>query len=137
MGRLTEQVLSDSHSHRIIDGTLEWIASDYLLSWCEIDTILISQTKQTLTFKVSQKVLKVPFDWCYFSSLMQQYMVSSSLCYFSLIPCLVQSQSDAHTLIPRHCSTLWWHHEWGIPGDQLLMKEMSIYKRRIDVNESF
>ena len=32
MGGLTEQGLNNSHSHRIVDGTLEWIASDYLLS---------------------------------------------------------------------------------------------------------
>ena len=135
MGRLTAQVLSDSHSHRLIDGSLAWIASDYLLSWCEIDTILISQTKQTFSFKVCQKVVRL--FWKLLLIDVTSVVFYNALIY-DIVPGLSQYlvQINAHTLIPRYCSTLWWHHEWGIPGDKLLMKEMSIYKRWIDVNES-
>ena len=100
MGRLTAQVLSDSHSHRLIDGSLAWIASDYLLSWCEIDTILISQTKQTFSFKVCQKVVRL--FWKLLLIDVTSVVFYNALIY-DIVPGLSQYlvQIDAHTLIPR------------------------------------
>ena len=117
---ISEQVYWAIPIASLIDITLEWIASDYLLSWCEIDTILISQTEETnFSFFTSvsrsfQTFLKVPNDLCDFN-------VSHILCINSKLSCSLQN--GAHTFIlRRHWSTLLWHHEWGIPGDKILIK---------------
>ena len=66
MGRLTEQVLSDSH--RFFDGTQEWIASDCLFSWCEIDSILISRPDKTKFFCYVSKSC-----WLFWKFLFERY----------------------------------------------------------------